>query len=89
MSVYISKVRFIYLETTRSFFFTELLEKFILVCPDLEVLCVNNKSIKQFIGIDINNGDCLPYIRFKKLKTLHLYGPFQLDDGAFLLQVTI
>ena len=72
---------------TTSFFISELVEKLTLVCPNLEILRVDNTEIKRWIGI--NKGDFLNFIRFQKLKSLHLYGPFQLNDGAFLLQVSI
>jgi len=60
---------------------SELVEKLVQVCPNLEVLRLDNGRI-------INDGDFLPYIRFRSLKSLHLYGSFELNDGAFFLQVT-
>jgi len=51
------------------------------ICPNIEVLHCCFEGDEDDIGL-------LSTIRFPDLTLLHLYGYFQLNDGAVLLQVS-
>ncbi len=54
--------------------------------PNIESLQLHNKSSRQGI---LKERESLSAIQFRNLTSLHLYGEFQLHDGAFLKPVFI
>ena len=65
---------------------TEVVDSLVELYPNLEFLQMNNYGYKSEI---LEERECLSAIRFQNLTSLHLYGSFELDDGAFLLPVFI
>ena len=55
------------------------------ICPNLEILRLNNKGNKNESVLD--DVALLSAINFPNLTSLHLYRSFQLGNGSFLLTV--
>ena len=66
------------------FLIAEVVDAFVVLYPNLELLQLNNNDCKNDI---LNERACLSANRFRNLTSLHLYGNFELHDGAFLTPV--
>lgn len=66
--------------------FIEVVDALVELYPKLEFVQLNNKDCKNNI---LDERACLSAICFRNLTSLHLYGNFELHDGAFLLPVTL